>query len=389
MITLTEEQQLVCDQIIESLKNKESCCLIGHAGVGKTFTLKQVLTYFFRDEVLCTAPTHQACNVFRKSTGFPCCTLASLLAKRKEIDYDTGEILFEPGDFIDDSEKIIIIDESSMLGSMDKNTLSKNFPKCVFLFVGDAAQHLPIGEEDFSIFDHFPSYELVTNMRCGKGNNLFDNIERIYANPIVNLRDIIVGGNVHKVGLNDLTTDDLIITYYNKTRISHNKFILDKFFDGKVCTDVKFVSNANLRYNKKNGTYIATNGEYFYPERVMKNQYELNYSDKLSTKLVNGYIITVKGTDLNYLPDRTVLNSYLAYFKSIRDWKTYYRINDYFDDIDLGWSISSHKCQGATYNTVTVDINDINSVPQPKSRKAALYVAMSRASESVRLISHQ
>lgn len=386
MITLTEEQQLVCDQIVESLKAGKSCCLIGRAGTGKSTTLKEILPHFNEEDTVCSAPTHQACNVFRDITGRRCCTLASLLLKKKEIDYDTGEILFNPGDWIDYTQRLVIIDESSMLGVTDKNTLMRNFPKCTFLFCGDSGQLPSIDDEDFCIFDHFPCYELTTNMRCGQGNVLFENIENIYNNPEVQLSKLIVDGNVKRIKMDDLTPEDLIIVYYNKTRIKHNQFILNKYFGGIITPEVKFIANDNLRYNKKKGTYVATNGETFFPERVMPYTYDLNYSAKIESKRVQGYIITFRGTDLNYLPDRTVLNSYLEYFKSHKDWRSYYRISEYFDNIDLAFSVSSHKSQGTTYKHITVDVNDIASAP-PKVKKASLYVAMSRASESCNLIS--
>ncbi len=387
-ITLTEEQQSISYSIIKSLRSGISCCLTGRAGVGTTTTMKDILSNFYVDEVVCAAPTHQACHVFRAVTGYRCCTLASLLAKRKEINYDTGEILFEPAMFIDEAEKVIPIDEASMISSKDRDTLRRNYPRCTFLFIGDKGQLPPIGEEDFCIFDEFPCYELMTNMRCGQGNIMFDNIERVYNNPVVNLRDIEIGGNTHKIRLDSLNIDDLIVTYYNSSRIVHNNFILDKYF-GSIKPETKFIANDNLRYSKKTGTYVVTNGEMFFPQRVQPMVYELDYIPNRKPQIVKGCIITFRNTDLNYLPDRTILNSYLEYFKAKGEWRTYYRINDYFDNIDLGYAVTSHKVQGTTKETVSVDINDIMRVPTPKIKKASLYVAMSRASQELRLISQQ
>jgi len=52
-------------------------------------------------------------------------------------------------------------------------------------------------------------------------------------------------------------------------------------------------------------------------------------------------------------------------------------------DISYGYGITIHKSQGSTYDTVFVNMKDINSNPDAVERKKLLYVALSRASNKV------
>lgn len=52
-------------------------------------------------------------------------------------------------------------------------------------------------------------------------------------------------------------------------------------------------------------------------------------------------------------------------------------------DISYGYGITIHKSQGSTYDTVFVNMKDINNNPDAIERKKLLYVALSRASNKV------
>lgn len=380
---LTDEQFDVAVGIIDSLKSGQSCCLIGRAGVGKTTTLRYIVNNL--KKVTCLAPTHQACNVLKESINRPVGTVASALGKRKEIDYDTGEINFNPADFVNDSYGVIIIDESSMLSRKDKETFIKNYPLSTFLFVGDKGQLPPISDENYSIFDQFPSYELVTNMRCGKGNDMYNLIERVYEGDL----SLSTGSNVYKVTLDELDEEIPIITFYNEKRIYYNNLIFNKK-GGQVNTDIKFIANENINYSKFSTKYDIKNGQTFYPEKVQTFKYLSTDKEFESIVYQLNYRNGKSVVKFNYLShnDRVRLENYLTKFKG-SNWKKYFEFKRLFPDIDLGYALTSHKVQGSTYNVVHVDVNDILKVPSKKLKQASLYVALSRSKQGVGLISYK
>lgn len=384
VITPTEEQKRASEGVLEDLDKKIPTALMGRAGVGKTTTVRHIRNFLDMDSIVCAAPTHQACHILREVIQHPVCTVASLLSKRREVDYVTGEVLFEPEDFVNHSDSTIIIDEASMIGGTDKNALFRNFPKASFLFVGDPGQLPPIKEESFSIFNHVNKHELLTNMRCGKGNVLFDNIERIYNSSEISLKDIVIGGNTYEMKVEDLTLDDVVVTYYNKRKDYYNNLILKEHFGGEITTEVKMIANANLRYSK-DGQYVLTNGERFFPTQVIPTVFKLDRIRAIPKLEIAGYYLKYGRTTLNYIPNRDLLSPYLEYYKSHKSWRDFYNLQSEFDDISLAYAITSHKVQGSTYEHVTVDVGDIMSSPIGV-RKASLYVAMSRAKEKVNLL---
>ena len=378
---MTEHQKDIVSQVNYSLRHRETCGLIGRSGVGKSYSLRYVLDKMEKEfPIVCASPTHNAAKIFFESTDRHCATLASLLKKRKEIDFATGEVLFDPQITLDLRTYLIVIDEASMVSEFDYNTLMTNFPRCVFLFVGDKGQLPPVKDEQFSIFDlSFPVFELEVNMRCGTGNRIYDLIESIYDSTDLEqtLKEFEFGGNVKRVKESDLNSDDLIITYTNSQRQYYNQLILG---DLPISGNTKFIANENIAYDKKLKTYHLKNGEMFYPSSVSES------SDRLSTGSFPFFFLKTKKKYVNYAPDRRVINAQLEVYKSKKNWKDFYKLQEKYPNVDLAYSMTSHRTQGCSFEYVSVDVKNILSIPDFKVRKSSLYVALSRASKELKLL---
>jgi ATP-dependent exoDNAse (exonuclease V) alpha subunit len=397
---ITNHQLEVTNGVISDIRRGQSTCLIGRAGVGKTYTLSYILPKIYMP-IICASPTHSAAGVFSEATDRNCCTIASLLKKKKEINFKTGEVLFDPNVTVNHKQFCIVIDEASMLGGSDYRTLRKNFPNCVFLFVGDSGQLPPVvtteeqaretvetGKpwEPFCVFDleELTKHVLEINMRCGQNNAMFDLIESVYNTPDI-LPDFFsslkTNGNIEIILSEDVTKDSIVITYRNNRRKDLNSQILDKF-EKIVSTSTKFIANENIGYDKKSSTYLLKNGETFYPEKVIYKEYRIP-----TTNITFSYHeIKVNDGHVFYVPNREKLDSHLSHLKEIQDWKSYFAFMDLFPNVDLGYAITSHKSQGQTFTDVTVDVNDIMSINDPLVKKSSLYVALSRSSDRLRLI---
>ena len=155
-LVLGEEQIQALELIKEFVNNKEKqvFSLIGAAGTGKSFLMKEVIEYLnniYKNYCLC-APPHKAKLVLSRFTKSEAVTLHQLLALSPNIEIlnlDFNDLKFK----IDDnrltgipSNGVIICDESSMISDdlfkilLDK---AKKF-KAKVIFVGDKCQLRPV-----------------------------------------------------------------------------------------------------------------------------------------------------------------------------------------------------------------------------------------------------
>jgi ATP-dependent exoDNAse (exonuclease V) alpha subunit len=89
---------------------------------------------------------------------------------------------------------------------------------------------------------------------------------------------------------------------------------------------------------------------------------------------------------VNYLEDRTVLDAYMKKLADQKLWREYFKMKDLYPEVDLAYAMTTHKSQGQTFQSPTVDLLDILKIGDPLLRKKCLYVALSRASESLKII---
>ncbi len=133
-IQLTPHQQEAFDQIKDFLDDPEQGFFIlrGYAGTGKTTLLQYLATYLDRQKRVFSllAPTGRAAAVLSAKTGFVARTVHSELYHFKDIDGDADpakettspddfgqmRLLFEIRKPDEDSVKLYIVDEASMIG---------------------------------------------------------------------------------------------------------------------------------------------------------------------------------------------------------------------------------------------------------------------------------
>lgn len=390
----TEHQSDIIDNVITSLKNKESCCLSGKAGVGKTFCLSYIIgalevfktrhTFYGKRQntkvsnFIFTSPTHKASQNAIQATGKPFATLASLLGKRREVNYVTGEVIFDPTVQRCEDEFYIVVDEASMISMDDEKTLLENFPNSVFLFVGDKYQLPSIPARKVDIFQSYPCFELTINMRCGMGNPLYDYIEDVCLNGI-NV-PIIESEKVHLTNRLDVTPGDTVVCYFNATCEKINRWMLNTYFDGKLQKGVRLVSNENIDPGQFG--YRIYNSQFLNIEEVDKGQLVIHHLGKQEKVLVNE-ITTDRGLVITPFDDKFA--GILNHYKETKEWKRYYEIKSMCHDVGLGYGITSHKTQGSTYNEITVLKGDIQTCPVDV-RNQSYYVAVSRAANKLKII---
>lgn len=372
MIAKTAKQKIIRPSQPEHVLSTEQenavimCCdlslliasVTGGAGTGKTLVLGKVYEALIkrgRKIALC-APTGRAAKRIQELTGIPAKTVHRLLEFPKPDDDDWGEI--DPSEPKRNrqnplEEAIIIVDEASMIAPTLYGQLIDALPRygCIRFF-GDNNQLPPIeeGEPPFiKILKERPMVELHRNYRSE---------DHIVSNAMLILRGLIPRRNDRfEIIYTEWPTKYL--TDFIKGEQSFagpNRQIITPTRKGNYGT-AKINPVLQLRFNKHRGGLRC---DRFDPDEAklvvkpgdkflwIKNDYKLEvFNGELGTI---GWIDEEEGTLGLDLPDRHVIvppvvKTYSWYHSSIIEY-------DPRRQIELGYSITTHKAQGSEFETV-------------------------------------
>ena len=432
-IILNAKQQEAVDKIYDFLDSEDrEFLLTGRAGTGKTTTISFIE---FPYTTIGMAISHKAKEVLRQSLPqYDVVTVAGAIGLEKVDDLDTGKTEFLSfGKEINRSKLIFIVDECSMIDSFSRSELLRLYPKAKFIYLGDTHQLPPIKDKNSNVFsdEHIDSIELLDNMRTGVESpimTLLNNIVKLQVdqcNDINLIRSILPTEDVHvdnkrlvknmRIGeFYELTNEIIIITYHNyKKDILNNQF-RDKILGFKDMYNVgdKLIFNNNI-YKSIQGkqTRVFTNSEivtvktisnatYRFNEKVIfAKDNELMY-DTIEFSMPYYLIAVEEKHDMIYVPSditkfSKLLDKLSTYAKSLTDykqerakmWRIFFMAKYAFYDVSYAYALTSHKSQGSTYDSVTVDFNDVFKSKMSMDEKLkCFYVACSRAKNNLNII---
>ena len=351
--------------------------------------------------------------------------------------------------------KLYIVDEASMINKglcafLEKICISK---QCKIIYIGDSYQLAPVGEKYSSAFkgikihelkqivrqeEDNPVRELLSLLRYDIDHKSFTFLNHIYKNKekfdefnlkgykVCNTQEF---GEIMAVNFNDqeLThnVDFVKVVGYTNINISAwNKFIRNSIIDDadkSVLTKNDLIISYTTIVNKFNEVVIANSEEYILNDivnyvdptyelkgflvrfvaihggKITSPLFVLDHSDNFTiskyVKLSNDFIEAAKTSSIKLRAQR---------------WKEYFTFKEnclllanianpvtgnimFSRDLDYGFSLTSHKSQGSTFDTTLVDVNDIvyNKYGQPyadaEEINRRLYVACSRCKNKLYL----
>ena len=159
--TLNPDQREALDSIKTFLASDAfEMVLKGQAGTGKTYVLQAVVETV-KKRIVFTAPTNKAVKVLRdmlKTEAYrpDCRTIYSLLGLQLMAEGEV-KVIGAPKDEPDlSSYSIVVVDEASMVNKVLRYHIKQaqtSHPKIKWIFVGDAWQLPPVGEESSSVWD--------------------------------------------------------------------------------------------------------------------------------------------------------------------------------------------------------------------------------------------
>jgi exodeoxyribonuclease-5 len=319
--------------------------------------------------------------------------------------------------------KIYIIDESSMINRGLVLFLEKYCKKneCKIIYVGDSHQLAPVGEKYSSAFKGLTLFSLTEIVRQGEDNPVsylldllrYDITHRSYnfLNYISKIRekfstDMTKGYQVcdkqtfaNKVYTNfndeQLTTNvdfAKVIGYTNVCVSAWNKFIRNsvvKGCDKSIITKNDLIISYTTIVNKFNEAVIKNSEEYIIHDIV--NYVHPTYNIKgfmIKFQAIHGGNVTQPLFVVDH-SDRFAIQMYVKISNELIDaaknanasiksqrWKDYYAFKEscllltnilsgdgktviFGRDLDYGFSLTSHKSQGSTFDTALVDVDDM------------------------------
>lgn len=174
-LTLTPDQEKAVEGILGDIERDDARpVLCGYAGTGKTVTTAALVSRLvdLEQRVVVATPTHKARSQVeralrkRGADGFEVVTVHRLLGLKQVRDKQTGKESFAPDprgkNMLTEKEKwdeddhcmrpvrridVVIVDETSMLGSELYDLLCREVAGRPVVFVGDDRQLLPVGED--------------------------------------------------------------------------------------------------------------------------------------------------------------------------------------------------------------------------------------------------
>lgn len=411
---LNQGQKEAAEAFFQFLFSEEKEFIIsGSAGVGKTYLMEYIINntlprYYeicklmglppVYNEIIMTATTNKAAEVLASIIKRATQTIHSFLNLRVVDDYTTGETsTIKTNAWMIHSNKIIFIDECSMIDKGLYGVIHEGTQNCKIVYVGDHNQLAPVQESLSPIYKHnTPFYELTQQMRNNKQPALMAVCDQLRQTvqtgrfmPIhteMGVIELLDGPQMEALVQQHFaqqTLNSRILAYTNKRVLDYNDHIRTirnlpvAFQPGEL-----LINNSVFKLNKRS---IAVEAGI----EILKN----NGSDvvKIGDVTLDVDIIDFKTHLADYFSgvkvpkDKDHYIKLIKYFASRKNWEKYFYLKNEFPDFRPRDAATVHKSQGSTYDTVFIDLGNISTCRQPDQAARMLYVAFSRAKSKVYL----
>ena len=399
--TLNSGQEQALDGLLRWVKDSSDnrhACLIGQAGVGKSFLtalfLGECQDIFGAYAIQATSTTHKASSVLKKfmlnndlsaiETG----TVHSYLGMSMQANGKTKKL--KRGTKPPRRIKLLVVEEASMIADDLYQYILDDYGDCYdkILFIGDALQLPPVNNLGNSkAFDSELKFELTQIVRQGEGNpiiSLGDHLRDCILNSKVpELESNVIGGvGVACIGKGKF--ERLMYSMYDKP---------DAMDNPDLCRSVAWtnaeVTNTNYRikkeiYGDEYARYNVTDTVVTYQpimdkfshkkDIITNNCEELTVTDvqfgahpKFGD--IDCDILQLKGEDGKIVDayvvckdDEEMYNKELNKLSKAKQWKKFWDLKEFCDIVEPAYSLTSHKSQGSSFKNVFVNQRNMKSI---------------------------
>lgn len=408
MITLTPSQNKAYTDFATFLSDPKEAVFVlaGYSGTGKSTLVKHILHHVdnlikvnklvnpnYPDfSTYITATTNKAAESLGSIIKEKISTIHSFLKLRVARDNQgiTKLISSRPKEIVEDA--LIFIDEASYIDSTLLGLIFKKTKNCKLVFIGDPAQLTPVN------YNYAPVFELSN---CQK-TQMTDVVRQAEGNPIIELSTYF-RNTVNTGEFFSFTPDNKHIQWLEQEDFETK--ILDEFSrpgwhhsDSKVLV---WTNKSAVNYNHGIRESLVGTHEFQEDDYAICNSFIAVNGAKISTdEMVHITKILGPHCDLGVQGKLFELNHSITVFSpnSIQEWDALVKqlrknndfvkaayVEDSWIDLRAVYACTINKAQGSTYDKVFIDLNDIKKCKNPNLLARLLYVAVSRARETVYL----
>ncbi len=432
--------QLTATQVFSKFildPNTKEMGITGEPGTGKTFLIKhlievaknqaKMLRHLTGDNsnifepsehdihIELTATTNPAAEVLQEKIGVSTKTIHSLIGIRPKPNYYTGKmVLVKTREYAPLHNTLIIIDEASMISKALKAMIDAAAINCKILYVFDHKQLLGIFETECIIYTEVKSQvELITPQRqdpdspiLALSKELRKTIDNGIFPKILAVGDIIqrLDGLSFKNKMVEVFSQpdfklntSKIVAWTNDTIHKYNRFIRrlhtqsvpfevgEQLIANNPIISLKDTTKSVVAF--KNNALVTIdsveNGIKTYEDTPIEGRvYRLKYFPDSIKVFVPINLNQVKATlDILAQQAKGALNSTDRY----NTWQRFYQIKEAMCDLRPTYACTVHKSQGATLDSIFVNLTDIGANYNANEVARLLNVAISRAKNTVYL----
>ena len=349
--------------------------ITGGPGTGKTTIIKAIVDILEdtkkidKKDIALLAPTGRSAKRMAESVGVNACTIHKFLKWNKETE------TFGLDEYNKASEKVIIVDESSMIDiflfSSLLNALRINVK---LLLIGDANQLPSIGPGD--ILNDLLNFKMIKRTYLNHIYRVKDGSYITYLANDIKERKMFYNFDNNYSDFKFIESNDDSIMYYLKeicNRVSKKSINIENF---QVLAPMYKGVNGIDNLNELMASIFNPNTEKF---KVGDKYYRIG--DKV-IQLVNDVENNVFNGDIGYIKDIEIIDKKMEITISFMGHKVKYKSGE-FDRFTLAYAISIHKSQGSEYDNVVIVL--AKSFKRMFYNKL-IYTAITRAKQSLIII---
>lgn len=403
--TLTDDQQAAMEAFHRFLSDPVETVFVlqGYSGCGKSTLVRQLvedLPKFMKAvklinpsqkeyELALTATTNKAAENLGHITGYPVSTIHSFLGLRVQTDYKTNTSKLIPKNSAVLEDTVLFIDEASYIDRQLLELIFKKTHKCKIVFIGDPAQLTPVKSVGTPVFAaNFSGAALTQVVRQAEGNPIVD-LSTKFRNT-VNSGEFFQfkpdGQHVIYMQRDEFNkaieveftrpdwrySDSKILGWTNKCVIGYNNFIRShaqgnpdfQVGDYAICNS--FLSSGKDSFKTDQLVEISLIGPEFTNHEVLGRNFTM---DNRITAFMP-----------NTLADK---NAAIKKAKSNSELNLVQQMEEQWVDLRAAYASTINKSQGSTYGKVFIDLDDVSKCTSGESIARMLYVAVSRAKDTV------
>lgn len=419
-IKLSGDQSAALEKLKDFILSEEPIFVLkGYAGTGKTTMLHELLSLrndkdFENLNLYFTAPTNKAVKELARATKEEAKTIYSLLGLRLTEDEDKGKELVETKkeyDFGDDP--IIVVDESSMVSTLVLDILQKGafLGDWRVIFVGDPAQLNPVHEEispcwniptngnEFTLREviRYDDELLALSLHIRESQAKVDLILASDFNEQSNRGVVRLGRGDWQKRITEFSLDDWdhvkVCAWRNSTVNSYNSLVRKSLgFNERLCIGERVLMASNHEEYSVDDEFVIKS----IAESIKKEIGYLSNGNKTEIEIPIWNATAEDGSSFTIARDKAALSSLLESlatrakqltgYARKKAWAEFFTLRDSYHHFRYGYAMTAHRLQGSTCKSIFVDQVDVLSNPKEQEALRCMYVACTRAQDSVYLI---